>query len=112
MTVRAVPLPGAAEFVAFAYGPLVLAGRMGTDGVTPSAQIIKNERTSGNMLNTTLDIPVLKGAAIDIAKTVRPVSGAPLTFEVPVGGSGRAVQLAPFNRFAHERYVLYWNVTG
>lgn len=110
MTVRAVPLPRAAEFVAFAYGPLVLAGRMGTDGVTPSAQIIKNERTSGNMLNSAMEIPFLTGTARNIETSVRPVKGASLTFEVPVGGSAHAVQLAPFNRLAHERYVLYWNV--
>ncbi|MEO7998274.1 MAG: beta-L-arabinofuranosidase domain-containing protein, partial [Gemmatimonadaceae bacterium] len=112
MAVRTVPLPGADNFVAFAYGPLVLAGRMGTDGVTPSAQLIKNERTSGNMLNATMEIPVLAGTAGEIVKSVRPVKGTPLAFELPVAGSARTVQLAPFNRLVHERYVLYWNVAG
>ena len=51
MTLRTEPLPGAPDVVAFAYGPIVLAGRLGTEGVTPEAQIIKNERESGNMLN-------------------------------------------------------------
>ena len=45
MTLRVVPLPGAPEFVAFAYGPIVLAGRLGTEGVTPEAQ---SSRTSGS----------------------------------------------------------------
>ena len=110
MTLRAVPLPGANDLVAFAYGPVVLAGRMGTEGVTPAEQIIKNERASGSMLNATVDIPVLVGAASDIAKTLRAVPGSPLTFETGVPGTTRTVQLAPFNRLAHERYVLYWNL--
>ena len=110
MSLRAVALPGAAEFVAFVYGPVVLAGRLGTEGVTPAGQIIKNERTSGSMLNAQVDIPVLVGAMSDIVKTVRSVSGMPLTFEITVPGTARIVQLAPFHRLAHERYVLYWNL--
>jgi hypothetical protein len=110
MTLRTVPLPGAPTYVAFAYGPVVLAGTLGTDGVTPAAQIIKNERESGNMLNAHVEVPVLVGDARDLARRVRPVPGAPLTFESVRLGRPRDVRLVPFHRAAHERYTLYWKV--
>ena len=110
MSIRVVPLPGAPDYVAFAYGPIVLAGRMGTDGVTSQAQIIVNERTSGNMLNATIDVPSLVGDTNVLTRRVRPVPGETLTFETVGLGHPRDVRLAPFFRLAHERYNLYWKV--
>ena len=51
MTLRVEPLPGSADVVAFMYGPIVLAGRLGREGLTRGSQIIVNERESGTMLN-------------------------------------------------------------
>ncbi len=50
------------------YGPIVLAGRLGTAGLTPDAQIIVNERTSGNMLNAAIEVPTLAGTAADLLR--------------------------------------------
>jgi DUF1680 family protein len=110
MRLRAEPLPGAPDLVAFAYGPIVLAGRLGAEGVTPSAQIIKNERESGTMLNAAVEVPVLVGDARQLVAQLRPVAGEPLTFETAGAGRPRDVRLAPYHRLAHERYVLYWKV--
>jgi len=115
MTLRTEALPGVPNMVAFVYGPIVLAGRLGTEGVTPEAQIIKNERTSGNMLNAAVEVPSLVGdprdlAPRNLARRVRPVPNEPLTFETVGLGRPRDVRLAPYFRLAHERYTLYWNV--
>jgi hypothetical protein len=77
---RLEPLPTAPEFVAVMQGPIVLAGRMGTKGLTPGADIIVNERTSGDMLNEPMDVPTLTPER----------------------------ELVPYYRIAHERYNLYW----
>ena len=110
MRVRTEFLPGTINIVAFAYGPIVLAGRLGAEGVLPEAQIIKNERTSGDMLNAGVAVPAVAGEPRALAAKVRPVSGEPLAFETPVVGSTSPVRLAPWYRIAHERYVLYWRV--
>jgi DUF1680 family protein len=112
MTLRTEPLPGVPNVVAFVYGPIVLAGRLGTEGVTPEAQIIKNERTSGNMLNAAVEVPALVGDVRDLVRRVRPVPNEPLTFETAGLGRPRDVRLAPYFRLAHERYNLYWTVRG
>ena len=61
MTLRIEPLPGTNDVVAFVYGPIVLAGRLGREGLAPGNQIIVNERESGNMLNAAVEVPVLAG---------------------------------------------------
>ena len=110
MRLRTEPLPGAPDYVAFAYGPIVLAGRLGTQGLTRGSQIIVNERTSGNMLNATIDVPTLVGNPGDLVRHVRPRAGKPLTFETVGLGRPTDVELAPFYQLAHERYNLYWKV--
>lgn len=109
MTLRTEALPAAPDYVAFFYGPIVLAGRLGTRGLTPGSQIIVNERTSGSMLNDAIEVPTLVGAPHDVVRQVRPMR-EPLTFETVGLGRPADVQLAPFYRLAHERYNLYWKV--
>src|SRR6185369_14749211 len=56
---RLEPLPNAPNRVAVMHGPLVLAARLGTAGLSPGADIIVNERESGQMLNIPMEIPTL-----------------------------------------------------
>jgi DUF1680 family protein len=112
MTLGVEPLPEAPDVVAFVCGPIVLAGRLGTAGVTPEGQIIKNERESGTMLNAPVEVPVLTGDVADLVRRVRPAPGAPLNFQTAGPGRPRDVRLGPYFRLAHERYNLYWSVAA
>jgi DUF1680 family protein len=112
MALRAEPLPGAPNVVAFAYGPLVLAGRLGRDGIAPGADIIKNERTYGDVLNAPVEVPALVGDPREIVRRVRPVPGTPLTFRTVGLGRPRDVTLVPYYRIAHERYAMYWELAA
>jgi DUF1680 family protein len=98
MQLRLEPLPNAAQLAAVMYGPIVLAGRFGTEGVTPGADSIVNERTSGDMLNRPMDVPRLA------LEDVKRKSSRELAF------TARNIELAPWHRIAHERYSLYWKV--
>ena len=110
MTLRAEPLPGTSDIVAFLYGPIVLAGRLGRDGLAPGNQIIVNERESGTMLKANIEVPVLAGDPATLTKRIRQDPHAPLTFRTAGVGRPRDVELAPYFRLAHERYNLYWKV--
>ena len=110
MTVRAETLPGASDVVAFLYGPIVLAGRLGQRGLVPGNQIIVNERESGTMLRADVAIPLLAGDASALAKQIRQDPHRQLTFRAAGAGGARHVELAPYYRLAHERYNLYWKV--
>jgi DUF1680 family protein len=106
MRVEAQPLPNAPDIFALTYGPLVLAGALGNEGIAPGSDIVVNERRYGEYLNTPFEAPRLAGDPDAIARTVRP-AGQPLVFTV-ADASGRTVRLKPYHRIAHERYVTYW----
>jgi uncharacterized protein len=108
MTLRSEPLPGTDDVLAFVYGPIVLAGRLGRAGLAPGNQIIVNERESGTMLNAAIEIPVLVGDRAKLSNRIRQDSHDPLTFRTSGNARPRDVELAPFYRLAHERYNLYW----
>jgi len=110
MTLRTEPLPSTPDVVAFVYGPIVLAGRLGRDGLAPGSQIIVNERQSGTMLNVDVAIPVLHGGAERIIKGMRRDGQSPLTFRTTHAGQPHDVDLVPYARLAHERYNLYWRL--
>ena len=108
MSVAASELVAAPGIFALTYGPLVLAGALGSEGIAPGSDIVVNERKFGEYLDDPVEVPRLAGEPEAIAAAVRPAA-APLTFTVP-DASGRPVTLKPYYRIAHERYVTYWQV--
>jgi hypothetical protein len=112
MALRAEPLPGSPDVLALLYGPVVLAGRLGREGLTPGADIVVNERTYGDVLDDKVEVPSLAGDASEVVGRIERVKGEALTFRTRGIGRPRDVTLAPFYRVAHERYNLYWKVVG
>jgi DUF1680 family protein len=109
MALGAEPLPGTPGIVAFVYGPIVLAGRLGREGLAPGNQIIVNERESGRMLNAAIAVPALAGSEAAVLRRISRDRRNPLTFHTTGVGS-TPVELAPYYRLAHERYNLYWTL--
>jgi DUF1680 family protein len=113
MHLHLAPLPGTTDVAALMFGPLVLAARLGSEGMKPGDDLIVNERTYGDVLNLPAQMPLprlaLGGRALEAV--VRP-AGAAFTFrahaEVP---ELRELELIPYHRIAHERYSLYWQLT-
>ena len=111
MSLRAEILPNAPDYAALVYGPIVLAGRMGTEGLTPGSQLIVNERESGNMLRADVKVPRWPGTFGELAANTRRTSDSELLFTATGFQGGASVELAPWFRLAHERYNLYWSRT-
>lgn len=110
MILQTQALPGQPDVVAILYGPIVLAGALGRKGLTPGVDIIVNERTYGDVLNESVDVPVLIGKPEEILARIEPAAGAPLTFHTTGIGQPRDVSLIPYYRVSHERYNLYWKL--
>ncbi|AOH83567.1 glycosyl hydrolase [Sphingomonas panacis] len=100
--------PAAPDIVAFTYGPLVLAGALGRDGLAPGADIIVSERKYGGYNDSPFTAPTLAGDPRLLARAIRPGDG-PLTFTI-ASAEGKPVRLIPYHRVAHERYATYWRV--
>jgi len=106
MSLHTELLPGTTNLVAILYGPLVLAGELGTNAM-PNP--ITRDQTDYSRLPAP-DAPVFIGDAGTMLKQVKPVAGEPLKFRTHDLGRPRDVTLIPFYQLHRERYSVYWKV--
>jgi DUF1680 family protein len=95
-SLRLESMPDDSNRVAVMYGPLVLAGDLGT--VKDSAS--KNA----------LFVPVMMTENRDPSAWVRPVKGKPNTFITFNTGRPRDIELKPFYSIYNRRYSIYWDL--
>jgi DUF1680 family protein len=110
MSLRLEPLPSAPELVAVLYGPIVLAGRLGTEGLSPGADIIVNERQSGEMLHMPREVPTWKLDRSRLTAQIHADPNRPLAFRASGVRELPNLELIPYYAIAHERYNLYWRL--
>jgi hypothetical protein len=87
---------------ALLYGPLVLAGDLGGEGLTPALLTGPNAPRQQAM---NVAIPALKSGGGELSSWIQP-AGSPLTFRI----AGQGVTLAPLSGIFDRRYVVYWQV--
>jgi uncharacterized protein len=112
MHLHLAPLPGAPDVAALMFGPLVLAARLGREGIQPGDDLIVNERTYGDVLRQAepSPLPQLRLGGRSLEEVVANAGGA-FTFRVPAQATGmRDLELVPYHRITHERYALYWQL--
>lgn len=108
MEISAEALPTAPDTVAFTYGPVVLSGALGTEGVPAGADIVVSERKYGSYVDTPFEAPQLAFDPLTVAGEVKS-TGRPLEFVI-LDQNSREVRLIPYYRIAHERYATYWKL--
>ncbi len=107
MTLRTETLQDTSNTVALFYGPILLAGALGTNGM-PASDIAAGQ---GDLLNVADPVaPFMVGDTNSLLASVVPVSGQPLTFKTQGLGQPGDVTLIPFYQLRHQRYSVYWNV--
>jgi len=100
-------LPGTTNIVALLYGPIVLAGELGTNGMpNPYA---KDQRDQVKVPDP--KVPVLVADTSSLLKHVKPTD-EPLVYRTKNLGKPDDVTLIPFYKTHHERYSVYWNVVS
>lgn len=98
-------LPGTSNIVAILYGPIVLAGELGTEGMP-------NQYASDQTALLKIPdpaVPVLVGDVGSLTCQIKPTA-APLAFRTIGLGQPDDVTLIPFYQLNYERYSIYWNV--
>lgn len=110
-------LPGDDTLHAFTYGPLALAGDLGTDGLDKVEfwqDGHKQDRYGGW---PDYPVPPLLGTPENVLARVRPLQGSALKFTVGTGlaAHDRAygptrLTLIPFSQTHFRRYAVYWSV--
>ena len=106
LTVEAMPDdPG---MQAFLYGPLVLAGDLGADGLKNAASSDRTRLRCAPEPSLPIEVPTFKAAGADPTSWIKPAA-APLTFRTT--GQSKDVTLVPLNSLFNRRYSVYWQVT-
>jgi DUF1680 family protein len=107
MSLRIETLPGDETQQAAMYGPLVLAGRLGTTDLTK--QMLSAE-SSTTPVGDPIFAPVIATSPKDPLGWLKPVSGQPLTFETR--GQDKTISLIPLYKLFGERYAVYWKTAA
>ena len=106
MTLHLEPLPGNPDTVAVLYGPIVLAGALGSDNMpNPYARA----QTDLNRVPSPA-APLFVGDKRELVNHMALVPGKALTFRTKNIGQPRDVTLIPFYQMHHQRYTVYWQV--
>jgi DUF1680 family protein len=93
------PLPDNPQRVAVMWGPLVLAGDLGTGGD-------RRRGRSGRSEGAAPDVPVFVSDDQNVEQWVQPVT----RFRTAGVGRDREVELTPFYRLHRRRYSAYWDL--
>jgi DUF1680 family protein len=101
MSLRTEAMPDDPKTQAILYGPVVLAGDLGAEGLTERMIIGPNNPA---VQRNPIEVPAFKAAP----GWIQP-AGAPLTFRTT--GQVKDVTLVPLNRIFGKRYSVYWLVS-
>ncbi len=99
-------LPATTNEVALLYGPIVLAGELGTNDL-PNLFVVNQTEYSHS---PDPPAPVFVCDADQLLKHIKPVSGTPLTFRTHGIGRPQDVTLKPFYEVHRQRYAVYWDL--
>ena len=111
---RTVSLPGSPNKVAFLYGPILLAGALGIEGIEDIDPHAENRSEFDHV--PAPPIPVILAAGKDIDEYIRP-GKAPGTFimdgsvlRTPGTDKTGDMTLFPFYNMHYQRYIVYWDL--
>jgi DUF1680 family protein len=108
LSLRAESLPGTPGQKAFLYGPLLLAGDMGSDNLPAPIPYAKNHTEFVHVSDP--KVPALAVGSRPLKDWLQPVPGQPLTFRTVGVGKPADVVLKPFYQLSYQRYTVYWQV--
>jgi DUF1680 family protein len=110
MTLRLVPANDNPKLAAIAYGPILLAGAMGTEGIKEPAPYAggQNEYTRYPIPDNL--IHELRLNSENLVQRLRPVSNEPLAFITSSDAASSMIKLIPYYKLHHQRYVVYWDI--
>jgi uncharacterized protein len=101
-------IPDDPKLAAILYGPLVLAGELGTQGLDPKSIYSEDKILHSGF--PAIAVPELSGDQNALDKWIRPVEekDKPLRFRTVGAGRPEDITLSPFCRLFDQRYSVYW----
>ena len=101
-------LKGSDKYAAFLYGPVVLAAKVGNNGLEEAYSFRFPKRTVATLEIPMLTAPALIGSLDKIKKAVSRKPDKELVFECSSEVASTTFELIPFNRIHFNRYAIYF----
>jgi len=109
MNLRMEAMPDDPKTVALLYGPVVLAGDLGNEGLDDAKRYGPSAPQLGRVPR--IEIPAFVVTEPDkLLAEVKPSPGAALQFTTSGLGRPHDVTLLPFYKMSEHRYTVYWKV--
>jgi hypothetical protein len=108
MALRTEAMPDLASRIAILYGPIVLAGDLGTEGLPEGGAYAVDNNDFARVPDP--PVPVLAAEASGVGDWVVRDESGPLTFRTDGVGRPDDVTLIPFYKMHHRRYTVYWDL--
>jgi len=108
VNLRAESLAGARATKAFFFGPLLLAGDLGTNNLPAPIAYARDQCQYCDFPDP--KVPVLVMDDRPLENWLKPVAREPLTFRTANSGRPADVTLRPFYQLHYQRYTVYWDV--
>ena len=109
MDLRQEAMPDDHKMIAFLYGPVVLAGDLGKEGLDDAKERYGPTAPRVGRVKP-IEIPAFVGDLNKVLPSLKPVAGLPLTFQTSGLLRPRDVRLVPFYKVFEPRYTVYWKV--
>ena len=101
-------MPDDPTLAAIMYGPLVLVGELGSQGLTREIQSAEIQRLRPHSKD--YPVPTFTADTTNLDTWIKPVKDKPLTFTTAGAGSPNDVTLVPLHRLFGQRYAVYWRI--
>jgi hypothetical protein len=101
-------MPDDPTLVSVMYGPMVLGGLLGTEGISREMFLSTSQRAHHH--TPQIAVPFLVVENDDPATWMEPVADHVLTFRTRGVGMPEDVTLVPFHRLFAQRYSIYWRL--
>jgi uncharacterized protein len=110
MKLEFIPTPDNPNVAAIAYGPILLAGEVGADGLTETTPYVKDQNDLNNFF-----IPSDLRDELDLNgqndfSWLKPLQAEPLAFKSAPEVTKKEIIFRPYYSLTQQRYVVYWQI--
>ena len=103
------PLRDSSEYCAILYGPIVLAGELGTKNLGME-DFYKNMDQVPHRSISFSETPLLSGTSTQILGSLQQKDKSRVEFSLSCPDKGSAISLSPLFRVHFQRYIIYWRI--
>jgi hypothetical protein len=109
MELHLEPLRASSEYSAILYGPMILAGELGTKNLETEDFYKKMDQVPHRSISFS-ETPLLSGTSTQILGSKQEMDKSGLAFSLNCPDKSTTISLSPLFRIHFQRYIIYWRM--